>query len=58
MIQEDQRAARKKPSIYDEDQTLEWRAGLAQKRGVEQRMRELQEEVRVLHGWGDKWGGG
>ncbi|GIL94965.1 hypothetical protein Vretimale_1071 [Volvox reticuliferus] len=42
---EDERAARKKPSIYDEDQTLEWRGGLAQKRQVEERMRELQEEA-------------
>ncbi|GIL68059.1 hypothetical protein Vafri_21350 [Volvox africanus] len=42
---EDERAARKKPSIYDEDQTLEWRGGLAQKRHVEERMRELEEEA-------------
>ncbi|GLI61032.1 hypothetical protein VaNZ11_003296 [Volvox africanus] len=42
---EDERAARKKPSIYDEDQTLEWRGGLAQKRQVEERMRELQDET-------------
>ncbi|KXZ42765.1 hypothetical protein GPECTOR_119g396 [Gonium pectorale] len=41
---EDERAARKKPSIYDEDQTLEWRAGLAQKREAEERRRALQEE--------------
>ncbi|GFR46522.1 hypothetical protein Agub_g8108 [Astrephomene gubernaculifera] len=42
---EDERAARKKPSIYDEDQTLEWRGGLAQKRQAEERRRELEEEA-------------
>ncbi|GLC41258.1 hypothetical protein PLESTB_001082000 [Pleodorina starrii] len=42
---EDERAARKKPSVYDEDQTLEWRGGLAQKREAEERMRAMQEEA-------------
>lgn len=42
---EDERAKKKKPSIYDEDQTLEWRGGLAQKREAEERRRQMQEEA-------------
>ncbi|KAG2424133.1 hypothetical protein HXX76_014807 [Chlamydomonas incerta] len=40
---EAERAARKKPSIYDEDQSLEWRGGLAQKREAEARRKEAEE---------------
>ncbi|PNW87823.1 hypothetical protein CHLRE_01g003487v5 [Chlamydomonas reinhardtii] len=40
---EAERAARKKPSIYDEDQSLEWRGGLAQKREAEARRKEREE---------------
>ncbi|EFJ45136.1 hypothetical protein VOLCADRAFT_94528 [Volvox carteri f. nagariensis] len=50
---EDERAARRKPSIYDEDQTLEWRAGLAQKRQAEERMRDMQEEASKPFARGD-----
>ncbi|KAG2482577.1 hypothetical protein HYH03_018501 [Edaphochlamys debaryana] len=42
---EDERAARRKPSIYDEDQTLEWRSGLAQKREAEERRKAMEEEA-------------
>lgn len=41
--QEDEK--RRKKSIYDEDQTLEWRGGLAQKRAVEERRKAMEAEV-------------
>ena len=51
-LQEAERAARKKPSIYDEDQSLEWRGGLAQKREAEARRKEREELVREEGAWG------
>lgn len=46
LLQEEERAKKKKPSVYNEDQTLEWRGGLAQKRAKEEMAKAMQEEVR------------
>ncbi len=41
-------ARRRERSSYAEDQTLEWRGGLAQKRAVEERKKTMAEEV-IIH---------
>lgn len=50
-------ARRKEKSSYAEDQTLEWRGGLAQKRAAEERRKTMAEEVR-RRARGGRSGGG